>query len=89
MDLKNQRQKKKPLNQSLITVYQTVPGSRQAGTRNMWLVVHVSQRLRLLWMVFQATLFLVVKAQTILSAQIWMKCDLGLTLIHQSLIVGA
>ena len=55
----------------------------------MWLVVHVFNRLGLLWMVFQAVTFLVVKAQTILVAQVWMEFDLELVLIHQFLTVGS
>ena len=54
----------------------------------MWLVVHVFRKLGLLWMVFQAVLFLVVKAQTILLAQVWMEFDLELVIIHQFLTVG-
>lgn len=54
----------------------------------MWLAVHIFNRLGLLWMVFQAVIFLVVKAQTILLAQVWMEFDLELVLIHQFLTLG-
>lgn len=45
-----------------------------AGNRKMQLVVHVFQRLSLLWLVFQATFFLVVKAKTLITtglAGVW------------------
>lgn len=47
--------------------------------RDVWLVAHVFQRFGWLWMVFGAILFLVVKAQTILSAQVWKELDFELT----------
>lgn len=62
--------------------------SRQAGDSDMRLVVHVFHRLGWLWMVFQAVLFLVVKSQALLSAQVWMEFDIELVLIHQFLTVG-